>query len=337
MFDVNAVLAERYQKLKEAGEAAKKHTNINSNQYKQYFWQEPDMRPMHLRGIGSEAPGTGSSAAPADAASADAAERQLAMRTNRRICCLPESSSKCCRRGMEECRECERLERRVVEGGQEKRNREDKGKGLKESSEDMSSSSDLEVDPGAIELVVLDIDSYEYQILDAIENSGTKVLMYYLEVSMQFPPPYKYAMTYHPTKTPQYREALKYDSNMFFSPLYGMSLSIILERLQETHFLLQLTSRTDAVFIHKSLKKNFERSFGISLPVDEFVCYRGSVLWHQMLQLNVRGWAFNEPIWEGLVHVNDNMTAYSPDIDEIEDTNSTCTHKKNVPPYILYV
>lgn len=99
---------------------------------------------------------------------------------------------------------------------------------------------------------------------------------------------------------------------MYFSPLYGMSLSKALDLLRDEYYLLYLTGMTDAVFIHKTLKPFYEKTFGITLPVDEFLCWRTSHLWHQMNQVFVRSWAFAEEIHEGLQHIHDNMTNASP-------------------------
>jgi len=163
-----------------------------------------------------------------------------------------------------------------------------------------------------IELVVIDLDAYDYQILELLVATRQTVLIYRVEVAQHIPPPYKYAMLYHPEKIKMYREHMKYDSDMYFSPLYGMSLSAAVDLLKDTHFLLYLDAKTDAVFVHKKLRKYVEPFFNIELPVDEFLCYRSSHLWHQMNQLYVRAWAFNEPVHEGLRHIHDNMTHFSP-------------------------
>ena len=47
-----------------------------------------------------------------------------------------------------------------------------------------------------IEFVIADIDSYDYEILLDIVNSGKKVLVYEIEAAFQFPPPYQYASLY---------------------------------------------------------------------------------------------------------------------------------------------
>ncbi|CAD7932680.1 unnamed protein product [Amoebophrya sp. A120] len=165
-----------------------------------------------------------------------------------------------------------------------------------------------------IEYVILDLDSYEYQVLEFLQKTRQTVLIYRLEIAQHFPPPYKYAMLYHPEKVKQYRKHMKYAEDMYFSPLYGMSLSAAISVLKETHYLLYLTDKTDAVFVHKLLKPYLDKAFGIDfkLPLDEFQCYRSSHLWHQMNQLFVRSWAFNEEIHEGLMHIHDNITYYSP-------------------------
>ncbi|CAD7956748.1 unnamed protein product [Amoebophrya sp. A25] len=163
-----------------------------------------------------------------------------------------------------------------------------------------------------IELVVLDLDGYDYQILETLVASRQTVLVYRVEVAQHFPPPYKYAMLYHETKVDLYRDHMRYDKDMYFSPLYGMSLSAALNLLKDTHFLLYLEGKTDAIFVHKKLRKYVEKAFDVKLPVDEFLCYRASHLWHQMNQLYVRAWAFNEPVYEGLQHIHDNVTHFSP-------------------------
>ena len=43
-----------------------------------------------------------------------------------------------------------------------------------------------------MELVVIDIDSFDYQVLQYISKSGKKVLIYRIEIAHHIPPPYKY-------------------------------------------------------------------------------------------------------------------------------------------------
>ncbi len=105
---------------------------------------------------------------------------------------------------------------------------------------------------------------------------------------------------------------LNYDNDMYFSPTYGMSLSAAIYLLKDTHYLLYLNGKTDAIFIHKKLKRFFEQSFNIKLPIDEFQCWRGSHLFHQLNQLYVRSWAFQEETWDALGNIWRNMSHFSP-------------------------
>eukprot|EP00392_Amoebophrya_sp_AT5.2_P009946 g9977.t1 len=186
--------------------------------------------------------------------------------------------------------------------------------------------STAEIKPNFIEYVILDLDAYDYQVLEFLVSSRQPVLIYRVELAQHFPPPYKYAMLYHETKVDLYREHMRYDEDMYFSPIYGMSLSAALSLLEKTHYLLYLDGKTDAIFVHKKLKPYVQKLFSstrmraedededhvIQFPVDEFMCYRSSHLWHQMNQLYVRSWAFNEPVFEGLQHIHDNITWFSP-------------------------
>ncbi len=118
-----------------------------------------------------------------------------------------------------------------------------------------------------IEYVILDLDSYEYQVLEFLQKTRQTVLIYRLEIAQHFPPPYKYAMLYHPEKVKLYRKHMKYAEDMYFSPLYGMSLSAAISVLKDTHYLLYLTDKTDAVFVHKLLKPYLDKAFGIDFKL----------------------------------------------------------------------
>lgn len=62
----------------------------------------------------------------------------------------------------------------------------------------------------AIELVVIDLDAFDFQILEFLVRDVTeKVLVFRLEVAQHFPPPYKYSMLWHPKKVDLYREHMK--------------------------------------------------------------------------------------------------------------------------------
>ena len=71
----------------------------------------------------------------------------------------------------------------------------------------------------------------------------------------------------------------------------GVSFSALQELLRPTHDFLFFPDLGDSLFAHKKLRPHLERYFGITLPVDEFLCFAGSHLWYMYPTEVVRDWA----------------------------------------------
>ncbi len=162
----------------------------------------------------------------------------------------------------------------------------------------------------AIEFLILDIDSWEYEIIKRIVESRLTVLVYMVEMATMFPPPFKYGMKYEgasATNSTTNQTGSGGSSSWTYVPyqtLAGLSFHMILNLLKETHDFFMFPFPGDAVFVHKSLTRGVfspqNRSPGsllhrlyppLQFPMDEFLCYAGSYLWFMYPSGIVREWS----------------------------------------------
>ena len=62
-----------------------------------------------------------------------------------------------------------------------------------------------------------------------------------------------------------------------YEGLAGLSFSMALDLLKDTHDFLMFPDLGDAVFTHKSHRPYLEKEYGIKLPMDEFLCFAKSL------------------------------------------------------------
>ncbi|CAD7923504.1 unnamed protein product [Amoebophrya sp. A120] len=155
---------------------------------------------------------------------------------------------------------------------------------------------ELQVPKNPIEFFILDIDSHDYQILREMVTSKIPVLVYMIEIATHFPPPLKYANVYQPEQVSEASrkvetgETGKHSVN--FELLSGLSFSLALDLLKDTHDFFMFPDMGDAVFTHKSLRPYLEKEYGVRLPFDEFLCFAKSHLWFMYPTDIVAQWGF---------------------------------------------
>lgn len=154
--------------------------------------------------------------------------------------------------------------------------------------------------PQSFDILKIDIDGYDGVILDTILKAGYQPDMVIMEVNADIPPPFKFAVLYHPAYPP---------SGEF--GFYGCSLSYQTELMSRFGYELLQTdflNFRDAIFVRRALMPLFpprwftsERDLFLSTPI-QFSHF------HAEFGIDVRAWREREDfsllavdIWNALV------------------------------------
>lgn len=117
---------------------------------------------------------------------------------------------------------------------------------------------------GDLDVIKLDIDSYDAPVLEEILHAGYRPKHFFIEINPAVPPPYKFATQYHKDLVESMVKA-----EMWHWPLRGMSLSYAIDLLAKFDYDFVTFGAHDAVFVHKP----YRRIYNFRTPFDEYDCY----------------------------------------------------------------
>jgi len=165
------------------------------------------------------------------------------------------------------------------------------------------SSTRIEVpDRHIVDILKVDIDSYDCSVLqELLEVVDARMVL--VEVNPSVPPPYRWAMLYHPElwtfffKQPSLQEV----------PIRGCSLAFQVDLLRRFGFHLLAFGGHDALFVHTSAAAAFAP---LQPPVDEFDCYNEAFIAANGIPIEkTRRWFFTQSnVSAGLIELWDFFT-----------------------------
>lgn len=155
-------------------------------------------------------------------------------------------------------------------------------------------------DASEIDVMKVDIDSFDCPVLETLLPE-VRARIVLVEANPSVPPPYQWAMLYHPELWHFFANFSKPEE----VPIRGCSLSYEVQLLRRFGYDLIAFGGHDAVFAHESVRSAF-RAF-TEVPMDEFDCYNKafisangiSIDWTRRLYYKIRDVQAGLPeIWE---------------------------------------
>eukprot|EP00929_Paragymnodinium_shiwhaense_P009817 TRINITY_DN114180_c0_g1_i1.p1 TRINITY_DN114180_c0_g1~~TRINITY_DN114180_c0_g1_i1.p1 ORF type:complete len:353 (-),score=63.13 TRINITY_DN114180_c0_g1_i1:347-1405(-) len=121
-----------------------------------------------------------------------------------------------------------------------------------------------------LDILKVDIDSYDCPVLESLlQVTSAKLVL--VEANPSIPPPYKWAMLYHPGLWPFFWGFKRPEA----VPIRGCSLAFEIDLLRQYGFDFLAFGGHDAVFVHRSVRDAWLPQ---QLPMDEFDCYNDAFI-----------------------------------------------------------
>eukprot|EP00928_Gymnodinium_smaydae_P074070 TRINITY_DN57155_c0_g1_i1.p1 TRINITY_DN57155_c0_g1~~TRINITY_DN57155_c0_g1_i1.p1 ORF type:complete len:518 (+),score=44.39 TRINITY_DN57155_c0_g1_i1:140-1693(+) len=175
----------------------------------------------------------------------------------------------------------------------------------------------LREDGAGLDVLKVDIDSFDCDIVQAVLSEGVLPKLVVLEINWGFPPPLRYARHYS-------QHSRKGSGRKTGNLPFGCSISYSVNMMSEFGYDLLQVEANDAIFIHQELAKwltNVSRreyqfddnmKCHVSLPLDEFDVFRRRELFQLYMPLEwVREWFYHLSPPEALRQVHQNLSAWS--------------------------
>eukprot|EP00927_Polykrikos_kofoidii_P073632 TRINITY_DN69654_c0_g1_i1.p1 TRINITY_DN69654_c0_g1~~TRINITY_DN69654_c0_g1_i1.p1 ORF type:complete len:371 (+),score=46.94 TRINITY_DN69654_c0_g1_i1:68-1114(+) len=138
-----------------------------------------------------------------------------------------------------------------------------------------------------LDILKVDIDSYDCPVLEMLLAAVTAKIVL-VESNPSIPPPYKWAMLYHPGLWPFFWSFPQPEE----VPIRGCSLAFEVELLARFGFDFLAFGGHDAVFVHRSYRDAW---LPLKPPMDEFDCYNEAFIAANGIDISLtRQWFFDQ-------------------------------------------